>query len=128
MILFGLLGCSEISGLWRDYSFNKAELPMENCDREICSGVEAFTMELNEDHVGDFRVELQKDNEFFIYTFPLQATVSNPSGAQDRWTLFVDNSENTDFPEEWYCWVRGRLVDCTVGEDLYQLQRGRYPK
>ena len=126
MILW-LFACNDISGLWREYSFNKLELPIEECVEDLCSGIEGFTMEVSKEHTGDFRLEVQRDNEFFIYTFAIQTILSNPDDSTAEWGLQVDNTENPDFPSEWDCEVRGFIVDCTIGDNVYQLRRNHYP-
>ena len=119
-----LTGCkNSIVGYWTAYSHNKFELPVSNCQRELCNGVQNFTLLVEEDLAGDFRLEVMQDSEYYIYTFPLTAQLTKPNEQQDLWTLMVDNAENEAYPDRWTCWVRGRISDCTIGDDLYQLKR-----
>ena len=120
-----LTGCKNtIAGSWKPYSYNKFELPMSICERDLCSGVQNFSLEVDGDSLaGDFRLEVMEDNEYYIYTFPLTAQLSKPDEQKDLWTMRVDNAENETYPEEWVCWVRGRIADCTIGEDTYQIKR-----
>ena len=119
-----LVGCKNtIIGSWKPYSWNKYELPMSLCERDLCHGIQDFTLEVDEALEGDFRLEIMEENEYYIYTFPLTAQLSKPDEQKDLWTMRVDNSENETYPEEWTCWVRGRIADCTIGEDTYQIKR-----
>ncbi len=123
-LLFGLLGCKgTIIGNWSPYSYNKSELPISLCDRDLCNGMQNFSLFVDEELEGDFRLEVMVDSEYYIYTFPLTAQLTKPNEQQNLWTLRIDNAENTDYPEEWTCFVRGRITDCTVDEDTYQLKR-----
>lgn len=104
-------GCVEgIVGLWKAYSLNKSGLPINN-------GVQDFSLFIDEDLSGDFRLEVEKSNEYFIYTFPLVAELTD-----GEWVFQVDNSENEQYPEVWNCQLRGRLTDCLVEEDVYQVK------
>ena len=83
-----------IMGNWVAYSHNKFRLPVSNCEREICDGMQNFTLEVDEALSGDFRLEVMVDNEYYIYTFPLTAQLTKPNEQKDLWTLQVDNTEN----------------------------------
>lgn len=130
MLSLGLFGCNgSIIGLWSAYSYNKSELPISICERDLCDGVQDFTLMVDDNLEGDFRLEVMVDSEYYIYTFPLTAQLTKPSEQDDLWTLRVDNSENQTYPQEWTCWVRGKIADCTVdmeGDmvvDTYQIKR-----
>ena len=124
LLSMGLMGCrNTIMGSWKAYSWNKYELPMSLCERDLCHGVQDFTLEVDDALEGDFRLEIMEENEYYIYTFPLTAQLSRPDEQKDLWTMRVDNSENELYSEEWVCWVRGRIADCTIGEDTYQIKR-----
>lgn len=119
-----VFGCrNTIMGNWEAYSHNKFELPVSECEREMCDGMQNFTLFVDDTLSGDFRLEVMEDNEYYIYTFPLTAQLTKPDEQKDLWTLQVDNTENPAYPESWTCWVRGRLADCTIGEDLFQIKR-----
>ena len=112
-----------IMGNWVAYSHNKFELPVSNCERELCDGMQNFTLEVDEELSGDFRLEVMVDSEYYIYTFPLTAQLTKHNEHKDLWTLQVDNTENLSSPERWSCWVRGRIADCNIGGDLFQIKR-----
>ena len=119
-----IAGCENtIVGNWVAYSHNKSELPISICERDACSGMQNFTLLVEEDLSGDFRLEVMEASEYYIYTFPLTAQLTKPNEQEDLWTLQVDNSENETYPEQWSCWVRGRIADCTIGESLFQIKR-----
>ena len=106
-----LFACVEgIVGIWEAYSFNKSGLPISN-------GVQDFSLFVEEDLEGDFRLEIMQNNAGFIYTFPLTA-----ESIDGDWVFLVDNSENETYPEVWDCQLRGRLTDCTVNEDVFQVK------
>lgn len=123
-MLFLLVACSDISGQWRDYSFNKAEIPAEICKKKNCHRIYAFSLELDEtSYTGDFRLEIEEDDEHYIYTLPAEALLIEKSS----WTVFLDNSDYPDMAERWDCDVRGRILDCAFGEELIQFRRGKHP-
>ena len=75
----GLMGVeNSIIGSWKPYSWNKFELPMSLCERDLCHGIQDFTLEVDDALEGDFRLEIMEENEYYIYTFPLTAQLSNP--------------------------------------------------
>jgi len=123
-LTLGLMGCKgSIIGSWVAYSHNKSELPISICERDLCDGVQNFTLVVDEELEGDFRLEVMEDSEYYIYTFPLTAQLANPNEQTDLWTLRVDNSEKPSYSDEWTCWIRGRIADCTVDEDTFQIKR-----
>ena len=122
-ILF-LIACSDISGQWRDYSYNKFEIPAQICEKKDCGEIEAFSLELEpENFTGDFRLHIEENGANFIYTLPIEASPV----AGKEWTLMADTTDYPDFPEQWSCINQGRFLDCEIGEDLYQLRRGKHP-
>ena len=87
-----LFACVEgIVGIWDAYSFNKSGLPISN-------GVQDFSLFVEEDLEGDFRLEIVQNNAVFIYTFQLIA-----ESIDGNWQFLVDNSENETYPEVWDC-------------------------
>ena len=80
---------------------------MSICERDLCHGVQDFTLEVDDALEGDFRLEIMEENEYYIYTFPLTAQLSKPDEQKDLWTMRVDNAENETYPEEWVCWGQG---------------------
>ena len=124
MLLGLIVACGDISGQWRDYSFNKAEIPALDCEKEDCITVAAFSLELAKDSlVGDFRIEIIEEEERYIHTLPVAAE----NGEGNEWIFSVDNAEYPVFSEEWSCLKFGRILNCTINEDLYQLRRGKHP-
>jgi len=119
--LLAMMACN-ISGKWRDYSYNDFQIPAEYCETENnCWLIEKFTMELSKDFVGDFRVQIGLDEDHYIYTLPISA---ERSGGQ--WLFSVDNSDYNKMPEEWTCDKTGGFLICDINDDKYQFRRGGF--
>lgn len=119
-----LVACSDISGQWRDYSYNKSEIPAKMCEAEDCAVIEAFSLEIEKESlIGDFRLHVEDGGENYIYTVPIEAVPV----AGKEWTLLADITDYPDLTEQWNCRKSARILDCEVGEDLYQFRRGRHP-
>ena len=124
MIFLLLVGCVNIAGQWRDYSYNKSEIPTQMCEAEDCPMVEGFSLEIDgESRLGDFRLHIEEAGENYIYTLPIEAVPV----AGKEWTLLADTTEYPDFAAQWSCRKFARILDCEIGADLYQLRRGKHP-
>mgnify|MGYP007047674787 CR=1 FL=1 len=124
MSLLFLFACSNISGQWRDYSFNKSSIPAKLCVESDCEQVAGFSLEIAKDSLdGDFRLQIEGAGEQFIYTVPVEAFAV--SGKE--WSILADTEDYPDLAEQWVCFVRGRILDCEAGDDLYQFRRGGHP-
>ena len=121
--VYSILACNNIKGKWRDYAFNTDQIPATYCETNTnCWLIEQFSMELNDEYDGDFRIQIGKEGEHYIYTLPMSAERSGRD-----WLMSVDNSDFTKIAEEWICDVTGRLMVCTVSGEEYQFRRGGYP-
>lgn len=119
-----LVACADISGQWRDYSYNKSEIPAQLCDKENCPTIEAFSLELEEKTLlGDFRLHILDVGENYIYTIPIEAVPV----AGKEWTFLADVTDYPDFDEQWSCKKVLSILDCEVGEDLFQFRRRKHP-
>ena len=123
LAMLAMLACNNIEGKWRDYAFNGSQIPANHCWTESdCFLIEQFSMELNEQFNGDFRIQIGREAEHYIYTLPISA---EPDGR--LWLLSVDNSDHTEIADRWSCDVDGRLMVCSVNAEEYQFRRGGHP-
>ena len=124
VLMGAMLACNNIEGQWRDYAFNGAQIPSSYCPSETnCLLIEQFSLELDDQFNGDFRLQIGREGEHYIYTLPVTA---EPDGR--LWLMSVDNSDYTLIAEEWSCDVDGRLMACNVSTEEYQFRRGGPPK
>ena len=119
-----LFACSDISGQWRDYSFNKSSIPVKFCLEEGCDQLEGFSLDIDKESLnGDFRIQVEEVGEHYIYTVPVEAFVV--SGRE--WSILANTEDYPDLLEQWSCIVQGRILNCEIGDDLYQFRRGGHP-
>ena len=123
MLWFVLILACDITGKWRDYAFNGAQIPATFCETSNnCILIEQFSLELNEDLQGDFRIQIGREGEHYIYTLPASAIASG-----EDWTVTIDNTDYPKMATEWLCDVTGRLLVCDVAGETYQFRRSGHP-
>jgi hypothetical protein len=123
MVWLCLFVACSIKGKWRDYSLNGAQIPATLCETSNdCVLVEQFTLELDKEFIGDFRIQIGRDDNHFIYTLPATAEKIDLG-----WSVTVDNIDYPVITKEWLCDINGRLMVCDLDGEIFNFRRSGHP-
>ena len=123
MVWLSILLACNIKGKWRDYSLNGAQIPADFCPAtNDCLTIEQFTLNLDDDLVGDFRLQIGEEETHYIYTLPASA-----QREENAWSVSVVNTEYTKIAEQWFCDINGRLMTCDINGDEFKFRRSGHP-
>ena len=84
--------------------------------------MEQFTLELDDDLVGDFRLQIGEEENHYIYTLPASA-----QREENSWSVSITNSEYPKIAEQWLCDINGRLMTCDINGDEFKFRRSGHP-